>query len=62
MGKKLSEKNLRISNIFFGLLQIFLAIIVLLYSVAAVLTLLLILSIAIMIAGRARIIDTISNK
>ena len=62
MGKKLNEKSLRISNIISGLIQMILAIMVLLFSVAAVLTLLLFLSIGIIIAGIARILNAISNK
>ena len=62
MDKKLSERSLRVWNLISGLLQILLAIIVLICSLAAILTLLMILSIAIMVAGLSRIINAISDE
>ena len=62
MDKKLSEKSLRAWNLISGLLQILLAIIILICSLAAILTLLLIFSIAIMVAGLSRIINSISDE
>lgn len=62
MSKKVSEKNLRASNLLFGLVTIVMAVIVLLYSVAGVIFLLLITSIAVIIIGVARLINGYANE
>lgn len=58
----MSEKNLRASNFLLGLATILMAIIVLLYSVAGVILLLLIMSIAVIIIGIARLINAYANE
>ena len=62
MSKKISEKNLRTSNLLLGLATIIMAVIVLLYSVAGVIFLLLIISIAVIIIGVARLINAYANE
>ena len=62
MSKKISEKNLRASNLLLGLATIIMAIIVLLYSIAGVIILLLIMSIAVIIIGIARLINAYANE
>ena len=62
MSKKMIEKNLRASNLLFGLVIIIMAIIVILFSVAGVIFLLLITSIGVIIIGVARLINGYANE
>lgn len=61
MTEEVKQKILTSSNLIFGVLIIILAIIVMTFTVAAVITLLFILSIAIIIIGLARLVNAYAN-
>jgi len=61
MKEEIKKKILTSSNLIFGALTIILSIIVMTFTVAAVITLLFILSIAIIIIGLARLVSAYAN-
>jgi len=62
MKEEMKQKILTSSNLLLGALIIILAIIVMIFNVAAVITLLFILSIAIIIIGLARLVSAYANE